>query len=188
MPDEPVTEQRPLRLRHEGHQFRLDFLRRLLFCQAQPLRQPRDVGVHDDADIDSEGIAQNNVGRLAPDAIQLRQLLHRAWHFTAVTDDEFVTTSPDVLRLVAEKAGGFDGLLQPGKRRIRVIRRRTVFFEQLLRDNVDTFVGALRGKDGGDEQFERVGVIQLAMRFGIGPVQRGDDFFQARGSGLGCFA
>ena len=70
----------------------------------------------------------------------------------------------DVLRLVAEKAGGLDGLLQFRERRVRVIRRRAIFFEQLLRDDVDALVRALRGKNGGDEQFQRVGVIQLAMR------------------------
>jgi hypothetical protein len=46
----------------------------------------------------------------------------------------------------------------------------------------------LRGKDGGDEQLERVGVIQLAMRLGISPVQRANDFLQARGFGFKRFA
>jgi len=146
------------------------------------------VRVHDDADVDVERIAQNDVGGLAPDAIQLRQFLHRARHVAAVTDDEFAAARPDVLRLVPKKTRRLDSLFQFGKRRIRIIRRRTVFFEQLSGDNIDAFVGALRGKNRGDEQFERVGVIQLAVRPGIGPVELGDDFFQARLSGFKRFA
>ena len=61
-----------------------------------------------------------------------------------MTLDEFAATGLDVLRLVPEKAGRLDGLLQFGERRIRVIRRRTVFLEQLLRDDIDALVGALR--------------------------------------------
>jgi len=63
-----------------------------------------------------------------------------------------------------------------------------VFFEQLPGNNVDALVGALRGKNGGDEQLQRVGVIQLTVRLGIGPIQRGDDFLQARGFGFKRFA
>ena len=68
MPDEPVTEQRPLFLRHQRHQFRLDFLRRLLLRQPKPLRQPRDMRVHDHTGVDAKRIAQDDVGGLAPDA------------------------------------------------------------------------------------------------------------------------
>jgi hypothetical protein len=46
----------------------------------------------------------------------------------------------------------------------------------------------LRGKDHGDEQLERVGVSQLAMRVGIGFLKTGDDFPQSRGFGFGRFA
>ena len=74
------------------------------------------------------------------------------------------------------------------KRRVREILRRAIFFEQFFRDDVDPLVRALRGKDGGDEQFKRVGMIQFAMRVGISLLKRGDDFFQSRGFSFGRFA
>ena len=37
VPNQPVTEQRPLLLRHEHHQVTLDFFRRDLFRQPEPI-------------------------------------------------------------------------------------------------------------------------------------------------------
>ena len=45
MPDEPVTEKRPLLARDDAHQILLDFFRRRLARQAEALREARDVGV-----------------------------------------------------------------------------------------------------------------------------------------------
>lgn len=177
VPNQPVTEQRPLLLRHENHHVPLNFVRRGLFRQAKPTRKPRHVRVHDDADVEAEGIAQNDIRRFASDTVQLRQLLHRLRDIPAMVFDKFAAAVSDVLCLIAEKARRLDGLLQFGERRIRIIRHRAIFFKQLFRDNIDAFIGALRGKDGGDEQFERFRVTQLAARFGISSIQRGDDSF-----------
>ena len=188
VPDEPMTEQRPLLLRNERHQLRFNLHGVLLFREAETIGQASDVRVHDDTNVDVERVSQNHVRRLAPNAVELNQFLHRARHLAAVTFDEFAAARLDVLRLVAEKACRLDGLLQCGQRRVRIIRRRAIFFEQLFRDEVDALVSALCGKNRGDEQFERARVIQLAMRVGISPLKRGDDFFQARGFGIGGFA
>src|ERR1035437_4419801 len=67
MPDEPVAEQRPLFLRHELHQLLLDFYRVRLFRQAKAVGKPRDVRIHNDADVDAERVSENDVRRLAPD-------------------------------------------------------------------------------------------------------------------------
>lgn len=144
--------------------------------------------VHNDANIDAECIAQNDVGGLASDAIQLRQFLHRLRNLPAMVFDEFAAARPDVLRLVPKKSRRPDGLLKFRERRIRIIRRRAIFFEQLFCDNVDAFVGALRRKDGGHEQFERFRVTQPTLCPGISPVQRSNDFFYARGPGFDGFA
>src|ERR1035437_547810 len=57
MPDEPVTEQRPLFLRHEPHQLLLDFHGVHLFRQAKAVGEPRDMRVHDHADVDAERVS-----------------------------------------------------------------------------------------------------------------------------------
>jgi len=187
VPDEPVAEIQPVFLRQQFHQRDLDFFRRLFCRQTEPMRQSYHVRVHDDADDHVERIAENDVCRLAPDAVELDQFLHRARHLAAVTLDEFAAAILDVLRLAAEKSGGLDELLQFRARRVREIFCGAIFFEQLRRDEVDAFVRALRGKDHGDEQLERVRVSQLAVRVGISLLETGDDFFQPRGFGLERF-
>jgi len=188
MPNQPVAEQQPVFLRQQLHQRELDFFRRPLRDKSEPTRQPHRVRVHDDADDHVKRISQNDVRRLATDTVERVQFLHRARHFAAVPLDELAAAVLDVLRLAAEKSGGLDELLQLRARRIREIRRRAVFFEQLRRDEVDALVRALGGKNDGDEQLERVCVIQFAMRVGISLLETGDDFFQPRGFNYNCFA
>jgi hypothetical protein len=187
VPDEPVAEQQPVFLRQQFHQREFDFFRRPLRDQSEPVRKPHRVRVHDDADDHAERVAEDDVRRLAPDAVELDQFLHRARHFATVMLDEFAAAILDVLGLAAEKSGGLDELLQFRARRVRKICRRAVFFEQFRRDEVDALVRALRGKDNGDEQLERVRVSQLAVRVGISLLETGDDFFQPRGFGLERF-
>jgi hypothetical protein len=187
VPDKPVAEQQPVFLRQQFHQRKFDFFRRQFRDQAEPVRKPHRVRVHNDADNHAERVSQNDVRRLAPDAVELDQFLHRARNFATVTLDEFAATILNVLRLAAEKSGRLDELLQFRARRVREIFRGAIFFEQLRRDEVDALVRALRGKDHGDEQLERVRVSQLAVRVRISLLETGDDFFQPRGFGLERF-
>ena len=119
------------------------------------MRKPRHVRVNNNTNIDAERIAQNDIRRFASDAVQLRQFLHRLRNFSTVALNEFAAAISNVLRLVPEKARGFDGLLKFGEWSVRVIRHRAIIFEQLFRDNVDALISALRRKNRGDEQFER---------------------------------
>src|ERR1035438_1792577 len=61
VPDEPMAEQRPLPARHELHQLPLDFFRLRFFRQTKTVREPRDVRVHDNSDVDAKSISQNDV-------------------------------------------------------------------------------------------------------------------------------
>ena len=69
--------------------------------------------------------------------------------------DESCAHGPDVFGLVAIETGGvnedFQFLLRDGC----VISRSTAANEEGLRYDVDSFVGALRGEDGGDKELER---------------------------------
>jgi hypothetical protein len=81
--------------------------------------------------------------------------------------DEFRGHRPQALRLVSIKSGRANYPLQFFLRNLRVVSRPLAALEKILRDNVDALVGALRRKDGGDEQFERISKIQLTVRIGI---------------------
>ena len=64
--------------------------------------------------------------------------------------------------LVAEKAGGANFGFQLSRIRIGEIFGRRIFLEQRARNLVDAHVGALRGKDRGDQQLEGVVVFEGA--------------------------
>ena len=184
MPDQPVTEHRPLLLRHQLHQLLLDLLGRRLLRQAEPLRQPGDVRIHHHAAVDVKRVAQHDIGGLAAHAAQLRQFLHRARHLAAVLFHERLATGLDALGLVAEEAGRLDGLLQFGQRRPGVVGGGAILLEQVRRDQVHALVGALGREDGRHQQFERVGVVQFAMRVRVSLLQAGDDLPEP--GGFGC--
>src|SRR6266545_542578 len=104
VPDEPMAQERPLPARDELHQVFLDLLWLLLLRQPKPLREAGDVGVHDDPDIDAEGIPEHDVRGFPADAVEGDEFFHRVGHRAAVALDELAAASLDVLRLVAEKA------------------------------------------------------------------------------------
>ena len=184
MPDEPVAKQRPPLARHEALQGEFDFLRRLLFRQTEPRGQTRDVRVHDDAVIEAEGVPQNDICRLAAHAGERDEFRHLVRDCAAVFFDERTTGRLNVLRLVPVKADAPDVGHELVGIPLRVVRRRAVLLEQFRRDEVDLFVGALRRQNGGDEQLQRVGKIQLAVGVRVRPLQPGDDLSEAGGSCL----
>ena len=76
--------------------------------------------------------------------------------------------------LLRKKPVVLTGLLQFDERRVRKIRRRAVFLEQLLRDDIDALVRALRGKNRGNEQFQRTcrDPVRSALRDRSGRARR----------------
>src|SRR5262249_20528133 len=70
----------------------------------------------------------------------------------------------NVLGLVAKKTGALNQLLQPLDRQGGQRGRSCVFGKQLLGDDVDSLIGALRRQDGCDEQLKRRVVDKRALR------------------------
>jgi hypothetical protein len=188
MPDEPMAEEGPLLAREQRHEVLLDFDGVGVFGEAEALGQSRDVRIDNDAMIEFEGVAENDVGGFASDAAKAGEFFHRLRHFAAVTLDQGLAAGLDAFGFVAEEAGAFDGCFQVGGGRLGEIGGAAIFFEKLGGDEIDSFIGALSGKDGGDEQFERVGIIQLAVGLRIGFIEGGDYFGRARSFGCESFA
>jgi hypothetical protein len=180
VPDQQMREKRPLLARNDFHKVALDFYRIGFYREPEPLGQSRDVRVHSNSDVDAERVPEDHVRGFASYAAEVNQLLHRFWNLAAVLFNERAAARLNIFRFVAIKSGGFDVLLQFGKIRIREILGGTIFFEQIRRDNIHAFVGALSGQDSRDQQFERIRKIQFAMRVGISFAQRGDNFFNTR--------
>ena len=155
----------PSALRQQALQRDFDFLRIVRVDQAQPLRDPCDMGVNHHPG-DSEAIAQNDVGRLPPDALQSDQLFHGPGHFPAEPADQGLAGLDKApgLRLVESSRSNL--LLQSGRARLRVVLGRLKLGKEPLRHLVHPLIRALGRQDGRHQQLERCLVVKSHLGAG----------------------
>src|SRR5438093_2549984 len=85
--DQRVGGARPPLRRHRAGQLRLDLDRVVAFRDADAVRHTQHVAI-DRQSGDAKRVAEDDVGRLAPDARQLDERLHRGRHGAAMCRDE----------------------------------------------------------------------------------------------------
>jgi hypothetical protein len=124
--------------------------------------------VHNDAVGDTEGCAENDISGFASDPIELQEFGHRARDMSAVLFGDHLATIADGTGLIVEETCGADERFKFARRRGREIDSGAVLIEQRGRDHVDTYIGALRTENGGDQKLERVVVMQCAAEIGVG--------------------
>ena len=103
------------------------------------------------------------------------KVFHGSGNFAAVVLDQGGGAAADGFGLGAEEAGGADEVLQHGQGNFGKVPGRPAAGKEGGGDLIDPCIGALGGEDGGDEELERVGMIQLAMGGGVGAFELGDD-------------
>jgi hypothetical protein len=135
----------------------------VLAGEAHPAGEPTDVGVDHDALSQIEGIPQNHIGRLSAHAWELVQVLHGPGNLSAMILDQGGGTSADGFRLGAEKPGRANQALQLGGWNPGKVLGGAATGKESGRNLIDPLIGALGGQNGGDEELERVGVVQLAV-------------------------
>src|SRR4051812_44154459 len=81
----------------------------------------------------------------------------------------------DALGFVAVEAGGLDVFFENFLGNVCVVGGGFVFAKKGFGDEVDAIVGALSGKDGGDEELDGVLEIEAAFGVGIGGFEDGED-------------
>jgi hypothetical protein len=116
----------PARLRQGRGQLLLDGLGIVRRRDAQAVGDAQHVAIDGQAR-HAEGVAEHDVGRLAADARQLDERVHRRRHLAVVAFDERARRAGDRSRLAAEEAGRDDQRLDLGRvgRRQRASRRGT---------------------------------------------------------------
>src|SRR5215207_3370945 len=134
--DEEVREEHPVALGDEFHEVALDLLGRGVRGEREASGEARDVRIDDDAGGDAEGVAEDDVRRLARDAGEPEQLLHPLGHAPAVVREQHAARALNRLRLVAEEAGRADVVLKLGGGRVRVVLAAPVLAEQAGGDEV----------------------------------------------------
>src|SRR3712207_783534 len=86
--DEEVGEDGAILFGNNPQEIPLYLPRVSLFGEAEPVRDAPDVGVHDDALVRAEGVAQDHVGRLASDPGEGNELGHGARDLTPMPLEE----------------------------------------------------------------------------------------------------
>ena len=187
MEDEPVAEEGPGVAGEEFDEVLFDADGVAEDGEAEALGEAADMGIDDDAFIFLEGVSEDDIGGFASGAGKVGEGFEGGWHFAAVLGKEGGTHGSDIFGFVAVEAGGadegFEFLLRDGG----VVGRSAAAREEVFGDDIDPFIGALGGEDGGDEEFERVRMVEFAVGVGVdgrepfeklpGHVGCGGDFF-----------
>src|SRR5829696_2318878 len=175
--DQEVGEDGPVFFWYYLHEVLLDLHGILTLGEAEPARDTADVGVHNDALVRAESVAEDHVGRLAADAGQGYELGHRAGDLSRVLLYEGAGHAPQGAGLVAVEAGRADALFELVGGRISVVLSRTVLREQALGHPVDLHVCGLGGEDGRYQEFQGVGPVELGARVRVRGLQTGCYFW-----------
>lgn len=173
--DEQMAEKGPVVLRDEFHEVGLDLYRVVLTAEVESEGEAGNVSIDDDADVFAEGIAEDDVGGFASHAAEGGEFFHGIGNAAAVPFDDRLATGFDAFGFVPKKAGGLDGFLEFGRGGAGVVCGGGVFGEERRGDLIDAFVGALGGKNGGDEELERIGMVQFTMGVRVGCAEFADD-------------
>ncbi len=178
-----MREGDPALFRDQFHQILFDAFRIGVFGEPEALRDALDVGIDDHSGGDSEGRAENHVGRFAGGARDGEERVDVARDLAAEIGENFAGGADHRFGFVVEEAGGADVPGELGLVRRGEIADGGVFAEQRRRHHVDALVGALRRENGGDQQLPRAVVVERAGGVGISLVENGED---VRGAFLGC--
>ena len=121
------------------------------------------------------GDAENDIGCLAADTVELDEFIERVGDFACMFFRDALATVADGTRLVAEETGatyqGFEfRWLRSGE-----VGNGAITFKKRGGDEVYAGVGALCAEDRGDEQLERVVVMQGATDSGVSNAQAAED-------------
>src|ERR1017187_1821389 len=175
VPDQQVGEINPVFSRNHFHQGLFDLFRCRLPGQSQATRQSHDVRIHDNTFRFAIGDAENDIGRLAADAVELDEFTERVGYFAVMCFRDVLATIADGAGLVAEEAGAANQGFEFRWRRGGEVGGGAITLEKRGGDDVYACVGALGTEDRGDEQLERVFVTQGAVGDGVRGAQAAED-------------
>lgn len=185
MSDQPVGKHDPMAFGDQSGEIAFDRLGRSVFGQSQPLREPRDMRVHDYARGDAESVAEYHVCSFSSDTAEGKQIVHSLRDAAAVFVDDSAARGLDVFGFIAEKARGMDVSFELFLGNAEVIGGAAVFAEKVGGYDVYTLVRALRRQNCRDQKLERGSVIQGAMGVRIVAAKAADDLGRVGLQGVG---
>jgi hypothetical protein len=160
--DERVGCPCPLLCRQGTAELILDHDRIVRVGDPEPIGHPKHVAIHGKAG-DVERVAEHDVGSLAADAGEGRQLFDIGRHVPPVSSNECLGHSDQRPGLGPKKPGGVNEGLDLGSGRLREGVRVRKSREHARRHLIDALVRGLCRKDSRDEQLKRVSVVKLGV-------------------------
>lgn len=109
MKDERVAEDVPIGPGEQIHEITLNLGRLFRAREADPLSDPADMGVNDDAFRSREGDPKHDIGRLPTNPRQEDELVERPGHLAPMLLHEELRERDDVLRFLAEHSDSIQG-------------------------------------------------------------------------------
>ena len=170
--DDLVRELNPFILRQNLCEVLLDLDWICVLGQVQSRCDSLDVRIDDDTRSDAEARTEHDVGSLTGGSGDGEQLLHILRNLSTEIGKYLASGSDEALRFIVEKSGGADVGCQFFLRDSRERLHRWILSKQPGRNLVDAFVSALRGKNGGDEKFPRIGMMESAGDVAVYLVER----------------
>jgi hypothetical protein len=176
--NKPMGETGPFSRRQQPVKISLDFIGIVLAGETQTARQSFAMRVNNDPGF-TEGMAQNNVSGFSSDPCKPGEFLHRRRHRAAELFNQLPRAFFKRPGFGAEKAQAPN---DPFDLRCGCQRQGLgigVMAKKLRRDPVNRLVGALSGKNDGNQKLKCVAVRERDPELGVGPGQMRTDCARA---------
>ena len=183
VPDQQVGKQGPLFFGNNFHQGLLDFHGVVLAGETHPAGETAHMGVDHNPLGQVKSVAEDHIGGFASHAGKLMEMFHRPRNFAPVIFDQGGGTAADRSGLGTKKTRGADQILKICSGNFGKVTGGVAAGEKSRGDLVDPLIGALRGKNGGDQELKGVGVLQLAMGIGVCLLEFGNDLISPHDNG-----
>jgi hypothetical protein len=167
MPDDVVTQLRPVLGWKQCPDSDLDLVRFGLSGPSKTSHQTVEVGIYGDPG-NTEGVAEYHIRGLPADAGQRHQILHALGHLTIKPLGEGRPKLDQSVSLRPKEPGRLDELFEFRAVCSGVRGGVRIALKDDRRHQVDSLISALRGQNCCHQQLQRVAEIELSVGIGIG--------------------
>jgi len=127
---------------------------------------------------------EKDIRCFSPNPRQCDQLRHGPGNYSAMVFNEGLRAGYNIFCFISKKARRVYVIFELRRISLRKIQNNAIFPEQVFRDHIDPFIGALSGQDRRNKQLKRVFMFQGTARFRICFEQRLQQRSHAPGRGL----
>ena len=174
-----VAKADPLSFGNDFHQIKFDLVGIRLRRQAKPLGDTHHVRIDADS-LFAEGVSQNDIRGLSPDAREAEEIFQVVGHLAAEALDELFAAIVNGFAFVTIEIDLADLPLEAGQGRVGIISRGAIGFEQLDCYLVDQIVACLGSEDQGDQELQRIAEVEIELGVGMNFFQTANDLFDSR--------